>query len=135
MRTKSGDNVAIFSVVRDILLDRQSVTVTVKGHSMLPFFRSGSTVTVRPIEAEDFKKYAVVFADAGDHFVIHRIISVNDNSVTLLGDGNTVGTETMTKDKVYGIIDCSPTHIFFAKIWFRLRPIRRYPLALLRRIM
>ena len=134
MTTKSSANLSTFSVVRDILLEGDNVTVTVKGYSMLPFFLSGSTVKIRPIKSEDFKKYNVVFADAGNRFVIHRIISVNDNLVTLLGDGNTVGTEMMTKDKVYGIIDCSKIHIFLAKIWLWMRPVRRYPLAILRRI-
>lgn len=134
MTSKRGSNVATFSAVRDILLEGNKVTVAVKGQSMLPFFTSGSTVLIRPIKEEDFKKYAVVFADAGNHFVIHRIININDNEVTLLGDGNIVGTEKMTKDKVYGIIDCSALHLFFAKIWLYLRPLRRYPLAIFRRV-
>ena len=135
MEIKRGDNVATFSVVRDILLEGDCVTVAVKGQSMLPFFRSGTTVTIRPIREDDFKKYSVVFADTGNHFVIHRIISVDNNRVTLLGDGNIYGTETMTKDKVYGAIDCSKTHLFFAKIWLWMRPVRRFPLAIFRRVM
>ena len=135
MEIKRGDNVATFSVVRDILLEGDCVTVAVKGQSMLPFFRSGTTVTIRPIREDDFKKYSVVFADTGNHFVIHRIISVDNNRVTLLGDGNIYGTESMTKDKVYGAIDCSKTHLFFAKIWLRMRPVRRFPLAIFRRVM
>lgn len=134
MTFKRGSNVATFSTVRDILLEGNKVTVAVKGQSMLPFFTSGSTVLIRPIKEEDFKKYAVVFADAGNHFVIHRIIDINGNEVTLLGDGNIVGTEKMTKDKVYGIIDCSALHLFFAKIWLWMRPVRRYPLAIFRRV-
>ena len=135
MEIKRGDNVATFSVVRDILLEGDCVTVAVKGQSMLPFFRSGTTVTIRPIREDDFKKYSVVFADTGNHFVIHRIISVEESCVTLLGDGNVYGTETMTKDKVYGAIDCSKTHLFFAKIWLWMRPVRRFPVAIFRRVM
>lgn len=128
------ENVATFSVVRDILLEGQSVTVTVKGQSMLPFFTSGTTVQLRPIKSDDFKRYNVVFADAGNHFVIHRIIDVKEDMVTLLGDGNIVGTESMPRSKVYGIIDCSALHMFFAKIWLAIRPLRRFPLAIFRRI-
>lgn len=134
MKVINRDNVTTFSVVRDILLEGDNVTITVNGQSMLPFFRSGSTVTLRPIRKEDFKKYAVVFADAGNHFVIHRIINIEANKVTLLGDGNIYGTESMDKERVYGVIDCSALHIFFAKIWLWMRPVRRYPLAILRRI-
>ena len=134
MGEKSVANVATFSVVRDILLEGQTVKVTVKGQSMLPFFISGSTVTIRPIESSDFKRYNVVFADAGNHFVIHRIIDIQGDNVTLLGDGNIVGTETMSREKVYGIVDCSAMHLFFAKIWVALRPVRRFPLAFFRRV-
>ena len=135
MQIRSVDNFATFSVVRDILLEGENVTVAVNGQSMLPFFISGSAVTLRPITTEDYKKYAVVFADAGGRFVIHRIINIDGDKVTLLGDGNIYGTETMPKDRVYGVIDCSKAHIFFAKIWLWLRPVRRFPLAIFRRVM
>ena len=135
MKVINRDNVTTFSVVRDILLEGDNVTITVNGQSMLPFFRSGSTITLRPIRKEDFKKYAVVFADAGNHFVIHRIINIEANKVTLLGDGNIYGTESMDKERVYGVIDCSALHIFFAKIWLWMRPVRRFPLAIFRRVL
>lgn len=128
------ENRAMFSVVRDLLLEGSSVRVTVRGQSMLPFFLSGSTVNVRPIREEDFRCGNVVFADTNRNFVIHRIIAVSDDSVTLLGDGNVVGTETMPRDKVYGVIDCSALHHLFARLWLKMRRLRPYPLAILRRI-
>ncbi len=134
MKNKSCSNRETFSVVRDLLVEGSQVTVRVKGQSMLPFFRSGSTVLLRPIREEDIKRLNVVFADTGHNFVIHRIIEFDDEKVTLLGDGNIYGTETMPRDKVYGIIDCSATHLFFARIWLWLRPVRRFPLAIFRRI-
>lgn len=134
MGSKSVANVATFSVVRDILLEGQAVKVTVKGQSMLPFFVSGATVSIRPITPSDFKLYNVVFADAGNHFVIHRIIGLEGDKVTLLGDGNIVGTESMTRDKVYGVVDCSALSLFLARLWVALRPVRRFPLAIFRRI-
>jgi hypothetical protein len=54
--------------------------------------------------------------------------------VTLLGDGNIVGTESMTRDKVYGVVDCSALHLLLARLWVALRPVRRFPLAIFRRI-
>ena len=135
MKSKIENNLVAFSVVRDLLLEGKEVKVKVQGQSMLPFFRSGSTVRLRPIQDKDFKKLAVVFADAGNHFVIHRIISIDGTKVTLLGDGNIIGTETMPKEKVYGIIDCSPLHLFLAGIWLLMRRFRRYPLAVFRRIL
>ena len=128
-------NRELFSIVRDTLLEGKTVRVAVKGESMLPFFRSGSTITLRPVREEDIRKYNVVMADVGHAFVVHRIIDIKGDVVTLFGDGNIVGTERVTRDKIYGVVDCSALHIFFAKIWLWLRPVRRYPLAIFRRIM
>ncbi|MBR6655729.1 MAG: hypothetical protein IKL20_03895 [Alistipes sp.] len=128
-------NRELFSVVRDTLVEGKTVRVAVKGESMLPFFRSGSTITLRPAKAEDIRKYGVVMADAGENFVVHRIIEVGEEYVTLLGDGNYLGTERVTHEKIYGVVDCSALHLFFAKIWLWLRPVRRYPLAVFRRIL
>lgn len=128
-------NRELFAIVRDTLLEGKTVRVAVNGQSMLPFFRSGSTITLRPIEEKDIRKYNVVMADAGHAFVVHRIIEVGDETITLLGDGNIYGTEQVTRDKIYGVVDCSALHIFFAKVWLWLRPVRRFPLAIFRRIM
>ena len=128
-------NRELFAVARDTLLEGSPVRISVRGQSMLPFFRSGSTITLRPVHDEDIRKYNVVMADAGHAFVVHRIIEVNGDSVTLLGDGNIYGTEQVSRDKIYGIVDCSTLHIFFAKIWLWLRPVRRFPLAIFRRIL
>lgn len=133
--TRTIANRELFGIVRDTLLEGHTVRVSVNGESMLPFFRSGSTITLRPIGKEDIRKYNVVMADAGDSFVVHRIIEVGEKEVTLLGDGNYIGTERVSHDKIYGVVDCSALQLFFAKIWLWLRPVRRYPLALFRRVM
>lgn len=128
-------NVELFSAARDVLLEGKRVRIAVKGESMLPFFRSGSTIILRPLREGDLRKYNVVMADAGHGFVVHRIIEVNEKNVLLFGDGNIKRGERVTLDKIYGIVDCSKLHIFFAKIWLWLRPVRRYPLAIIRRVM
>ena len=128
-------NTELFSVARDNLLEGKCVRIAVNGESMLPFFRSGSTITLRPLREGDIRKYNVVMADAGHAFVVHRIIKVETNEVLLFGDGNIKRGERVSRDKIYGIVDCSKLHIFFAKIWLWLRPVRRYPLALFRRVM
>ena len=133
--TRTISNRELFSIVRDTLLEGRTVRVSVKGESMLPFFRSGSTITLRPITDADIRKYNVVLADAGESFVVHRIIEVGEEQITLLGDGNIYGTELVTRDKIYGIVDISKFHILGAKIWLWLRPVRRFPLAIFRRIL
>ena len=128
-------NAELFSVARDMLLEGKSVRIAVNGESMLPFFRSGSTITLRPLQEGDIRKYNVVMADAGHAFVVHRIIEVNEEDVLLFGDGNIKRGERVKRQQIYGVVDCSRIHIFFAKIWLWMLPIRRYPLAIFRRVM
>ena len=114
-------NRMLFAETRDQLLAGREVVVRVLGQSMLPFFRSGSG-------------HVVLGETDNGHFVVHRILTVCDERVTLLGDGNTVGTETIPRERIYGIVDCGRLHLWLAERWMRLRPLRRYPLAILRRI-
>lgn len=134
-KIRTISNREIFAIARDTLLEGSTVRIAVNGESMLPFFRSGSTILLRPVREEDIRKYNVVMADAGHAFVVHRIVKVDDDKITLLGDGNIYGTESVSRDKIYGVVDCSALHLFFAKIWLWLRPVRRFPLAIFRRVM
>ena len=86
--TRTIANRELFGIVRDTLLEGHTVRVSVNGESMLPFFRSGSTILLRPVREEDIRKYNVVMADAGHAFVVHRIVKIDDDKITLLGDGN-----------------------------------------------
>lgn len=102
---------------------------------MLPFFQSGSVVRLRPLAEGDLAPGHVVLGrtDAGS-YVIHRILRVSGSRVVLLGDGNTLGTETIPRERIYGMVDCGPLHLALARVWTRMRPVRKYPLWLLRRI-
>lgn len=129
------NNRSAFSHARDLLLEGESVQITVRGQSMLPFFQSGSTILLRPIRKEDFRIGSVVLAETPQgNFVVHRIHRLEGDRVILLGDGNLYGTETMLRDKVYGVVDCGWLHLRLAALWRLMQPIRRYPLAILRRI-
>lgn len=134
-KIRTISNREIFAIARDTLLEGSTVRIAVNGESMLPFFRSGSTILLRPVREEDIRKYNVVMADTGHAFVVHRIVKIDDDKITLLGDGNIYGTESVSRDKIYGVVDCSALHLFFAKIWLWLRPVRRFPLAIFRRVM
>lgn len=124
-----------FAVAQELLAKGERVEMRVLGQSMLPFFISGQKIKLRPITEQDFKRYNVVFAkDTRKGFVVHRIIAFKGDDVILLGDGNIYQTETIARNCVYGIVDCSPLHIFFAKMWVAMRRFRRFPLAIFRRI-
>ncbi|WP_295936421.1 S24/S26 family peptidase [uncultured Alistipes sp.] len=132
---KLADNKTMFAVAQELLAEGQNVKIRVNGQSMLPFFRSGSVVQIRPIAPGDLVRGNVVLGktDTGT-YVIHRILRVDSITVTLLGDGNYIGTETIPIDRIYGIIDCGKVHLALARAWMRMRTLRRYPLRILRKV-
>lgn len=135
MDEKKMSKFSQFATARDLLVEGERVEMRVKGQSMLPFFISGQKINLRPMTEHDFKVYNVVFAeDTRKGFVVHRIIALDGDDVILLGDGNIYQTETIARNCVYGIVECSPLHIFFAKMWVAMRRFRRFPLAIFRRI-
>ena len=60
---KTVANRIAFAQTRDLLLEGQNVRICVQGQSMLPFFRSGSVITLRPLRHEDLRRGAVVMAE------------------------------------------------------------------------
>lgn len=130
-----NQNKVAFALARDLLQEGESVRIIVRGQSMLPFFQSGSTITLYPICDEQMRRGSVVLGETPTGlFVVHRIYRIEGDEVTLLGDGNVVGMEQMTRDKIYGFVPCGKVHRFFAEIWMRIRPLRVYPLWILKRI-
>ena len=68
-------NRELFGIVRDTLLEGSTVRVAVNGQSMLPFFRSGSTITLRPVREEDIRKYSVVISSRDSTNRIFNVFS------------------------------------------------------------
>ena len=139
-------NSIFFSEVESHLREGKSVVIPVKGYSMLPFIRDGrDSVELRgkvELEVGD-----IALARLGNgHFVLHRIWEIEGERVILIGDGNIAGKEVCTRGDVIGVaskifrgkkvIDCaSASYVRNVKIWRRLLPIRRYILAIYRRLI
>jgi len=126
--------------------DGVCVTLPVNGNSMLPFIIGGreSVILQRP---EGAKVGEVVLAWVNDcRYVVHRIITIDGDHVVLMGDGNIMGTEQCKvsdiKARVTHVVGADgKTHEIDNKwrqwavwLWLRLRPIRRYLLAIYKRI-
>lgn len=138
------DELIIQEAVR-LVQDGVSVTFPVKGRSMLPFIFGGreSVILQKP---GSLQRGQVVLAQVGpDRYVVHRIIKVEPDRITLMGDGNIRGTESCTPSNVLAIATHvvdekgkrrtleSKGQMFKAKVWYRIRPLRRIILAVLRR--
>ena len=139
------DNEIIEEAVR-LVDEGVSVTLPVNGNSMLPFIIGGKeSVILQQPESPEVGDVVLAWAD-GYRYVVHRIIRIDGTYVTLMGDGNLIGTEQCTLKDIKAIathvVDTKERTLYLynrwrksaAKIWFWLRPIRRYLLAIYRRL-
>lgn len=131
MKTLRNDE--FFSLARDTLVEGKKVRIRVQGNSMLPFFRSDAAIVLRPVRPDDIRRGSVVLAEIPQGtFVVHRILHAEGDRITLMGDGNLIGTETVVRDKIYGTVDCGTFHRAKARLWGWLLPVRKYLLPLFR---
>lgn len=129
-------NNILFGAAHEELNANHSVLIRVQGQSMLPFFRSGATVRIEPLREEDVRRGNVLFAQTDDgHYLIHRLIDFEgEDRVTLMGDGNYVGTESIDRNRLLGCVHISTLHRWLALGWVALRPIRKIPLIVLHKV-
>ena len=138
-------NEVLLPEITRLLEAGETVTMKVKGNSMLPFITGGrDSVVLR--RAVALKAGDIVLARLDDgHYVLHRITAIRGERFTLMGDGNLCGTETCTRQAIAGqairvikdgrTVDCTtPAQLRKAKLWKTLLPIRRYLLAIYKRV-
>jgi SOS-response transcriptional repressor LexA len=140
--TTTHDDAEVMSEVVRLVAEGVSVTLPVNGMSMLPFIIGGreSVVLQKPTALRE-GQVVLAWVD-GTRYVVHRIIGIDGEHITLMGDGNLVGTEHCTAADVKGVV----THVmdaqerlrdlyswhrrWAARLWRWLRPVRRYLLAI-----
>ncbi len=130
-------NSILLPEVARMVSEEEYVKLRVKGNSMLPFIL-GDRDSVILVQSSEYKVRDIVFAEiTKDQFVLHRIINITGDTVTLMGDGNISGTELCNisdiKAKVTYIIrdgkkiDCNGVLVrLFVIIWRKFLPIRRH---------
>lgn len=143
---KTMPNDILLAEVRRLVAEGHPVTLRVKGNSMLPFIYGGKD-NVRFVKPQHSNVRDIVLAEISSGvYVAHRIIAIDGDRVTLMGDGNVAGTEhCRLKDlaaKVEVIIrdgrEINPytrQMMRYAELWWRLRGVRRWLLAVLRRTL
>ena len=126
--------------------DGVSVTFPVNGNSMLPFIIGGKeSVILQKPELPKVGDVVLAWVEKC-RYVVHRIIRIDGDHVTLMGDGNLVGTEHC----LFGDIKARVTHVVgadekprdlyrpwrrcAARLWWYLRPVRSYLLAIYSRL-
>jgi hypothetical protein len=122
-----------------LMKEGREVSLTPLGNSMLPFIRGGKDVVhMRKLPQVEVGDITLVRLP-GNRYVLHRVISLNGNQVTLMGDGNLVGTEQCTLDDVLGTVvaiekDGKTILPRRGEFWRKIKPFRRYILAIYRRL-
>lgn len=123
-----------------LMNEGREVTIRPLGSSMLPFIRGGrDSVRLRKMPSVAVGDMLLVRLP-GPRYVLHRLISVDGDRLTLMGDGNLAGTENCTLADVMGTVTAIERGSRVVKPgngrWWRvLKPFRRYILAIYRRII
>lgn len=144
---KSVPNEVLISQVAELIRQGRTVTLTARGNSMNPFIADRrDQVMLGPCTEADLQPGAVVLAEDTHHrYVLHRIIHREGDALTLLGDGNVGQTEQTDIHHVMGLLTAVirkgrtyPTDGTvwqrYSRWWKRLTPVRRWLLAIYRRI-
>ena len=140
-------NEVLLPEVARLISEGHTVTLTVRGNSMNPFLvdRRDSIVLGSFAEADLQPGNAVLARESTGRIVFHRIISRRGSVLTLQGDGNLRATEQADTADVMGIMlsairkdkeyPCSGrTWQRYSYWWMKLTPVRRWLLAVFRRI-
>lgn len=145
---RSISNRDFFDYVERTIEEGHSVTIPVKGVSMHPFIRNGKDKAVlSPFCESEIRVGAVVlFRYRGAH-VMHRIISRDGEQLTMQGDGNNIrNVEKAALSDVVALVRyiikpsgrtvdlLSAAQMRKFRLWRRLNPLRRYIMALDRRM-
>jgi len=124
-----------------------TVTLRLFGNSMLPFLHDGRDKALLASPQTPRVGEPVLAEIAPHRYVLHRVIGINGDRMTLLGDGNLSVEKCHTGDVIASVIgfyrkgstkldriDGTKWRVYSA-VWMKLRPMRRYLLGIYRRIV
>ena len=133
-------NDILLGEVAAVLREGREAIITPLGNSMLPFIRGGQDRVVLRKEP-DLAVGDIVLVHTVGRYILHRILAVEGDTVTLMGDSNLRGTEHCSRAEVLGTVsemllpDGRSRKPGKARLWRSLRPIRRYILAIYKRLI
>ena len=137
--TRMIANEVLLPQVVQMLQEGHTVTLPLRGRSMRPFLEDGRDKALLVAVKETPRVGDAVLAEISKgHFVLHRIVKIEGDRVTLRGDGN-IGTEHCRMDDIRALATAFyrkgrneadsvkgwKWHIY-SGWWMRLLPVRRY---------
>lgn len=126
------------SALRDLVQQGREVSLIISGSSMSPFLIHERDVICFKAPDRDLRRGDMVFyqRDSGQ-FVMHRILKVRPEGFYMIGDAQTEIEGPVRRDQIFALITkvkrkdkwMEPGDFwweFFAKVWLRMIPFRRY---------
>jgi len=139
-------NELFFPSILKLLEEKHTVTILARGNSMRPFIESDrDKIVLKSLDSPKVGDPILAEVSPG-HYILHRIVRMNEHEVWLMGDGNNsmefcrpqdlrasvLGFYRRGSDKF--IATDSLKWRVYSKVWMTLHPVRRYLLAFYRRI-
>lgn len=139
-------NDAFLGLVSEKLAEGHTTVIWVKGYSMRPFIEFGRDRVKLATSSNYCIGDAVLAQISPGHYVLHRIIAIDGDNVTLQGDGNLRGTEQCLLQNICGVVTeyirpsrtipaSDPTLCRRIRLWRRLFPVRRILLLIYKSVL
>ena len=137
-------NAALLPEVVRLIDAGHTVTLPLRGYSMRPFLENGRDKALLAAVDNITLGMPVLAETYPDQYVLHRIVAIDGEHVTLLGDGNITPEHCRLSDikavavafyrKGRTVPDRTDGRKWrtYSWLWTRLRPIRRYLLFIYR---
>lgn len=139
-------NAVLIPKIIELTDSGKTVTLPLKGFSMRPFLEDERDKALLTKPKEIRVGDPVLAEVSPKHYVLHRIVKIEGNKVTLLGDGNLTPEHCLLNDVKCAVIgfyrkghknldrtDAKKWQVY-SKLWMTLLPIRRWLLGFYRRI-
>jgi len=133
-------------MIMRLLEQGHTVTLPLRGESMRPFLRDGRDKALL-VKAKGISRYDAVLARIEqDRYVLHRVVKIDGDDITLRGDGN-LATEHCKRGDIIAFVvgfyrkgsgKIDKTNgwkwTLYSAAWQLLLPFRRYILGAMRRL-
>ena len=139
-------NAELIPEIIQLLNEGHTITLKLKGYSMRPFLESNRDKALITKAINRTKGDAVLAEISHGFYVLHRVIKIQGDDVTLRGEGN-LTNEYCKRSDVKGFVvgfyrkgrttiekTNSVKWLLYSWLWMMLSPVRRYLLAFHRHI-
>lgn len=136
---------AYLDEIRALLRQGQDVTIPVVGGSMAPFLVGDRDQVhlIPPGRQTPRVGDIVLYQRANGRYILHRIHRLRGGTYEMLGDAQSKTERGIRREQIFGVANAcvrkgksvlpgSFWWVFFARVWPRLRPVRRPIVALYR---